>query len=942
MLTPVSVSTFFDCLCTTVSGSHLWKCRLSYGNETLPPGRTMNEGNTKTDSEYFADTSQPVGSVASVVNPLFSLRDDLPPEPPEGFELLEEIGRGGMGLIYRAKDLAFDRDVALKFLQKKYNADSLHSMRFVEEARITGQLQHPGIPPVHQVGKLPDGRPYLVMKLIKGYSLNELLWGKNPKPTDDTKVLPHVIPKNYLAIFEAICQAVGYAHAHQVIHRDLKPHNIMVGAFGEVQVMDWGLAKLLKTGEALKESVSDDPNATRAYLEKSQIHTSGSDLTTAGSVLGTPSYMPPEQAVGANSQLDARSDVFGLGAILCAMLTGKPPFQGEGSEATRLQSALGLLGEAYDRLDACGAESDLIKLAKRCLAAKREDRPENGVAVAREMAQLRTAADERARQAELDRTKAEVQANEHRHRRKVMLIAGVALISVLLVGIVGTTWGLIQAGIKESEAIESANKERQANQQAQDQKNIAEAKESETSKVLEFVKDKIISAARPEGLEQGLGRDVKLRDAMLASISTISKEFENKPLIEARIRMTIGQSFHYLGDRAVAQEQLERAYQIYLKHAGIENEQTLLSLLGLANVHDHNDQYQKALDQRLQAYEIAVRKFGVEHHVTQMAMNNLGASYHRMNRYDDALTLSEEVLKLAQAKFPASNAFTMLCMANLAYEYATMGKVDQSLQLFDETLRLQTAHLGPTHPNTLDTKSNLAMTLVQLMQQEKALPLFKEILEGRTVKQGEDHPSTLQSMRQLAYCYNSQGQYDQAAIVLKKSLPLHEKRFGNSDTRTLECLWMLIATLFDGKQSNEAMPLIDACLWRNGGRIHQGMLNAMYILRFRHNKEVKRLDDCTITLKMWEFRAPKINTDPLDLGRSWAFMASLVKEKNAGQGQEQADRAMAYLEKAQAAGWNDVKELEGHSDFSSLRSRDDYRMLLAKMKLAETKPSTGK
>jgi serine/threonine protein kinase len=179
----------------------------------------------------------------------------LPVNPP-GYELIDEIGHGGMGTVYRARDTALDRDVAVKLLSERYPADSPAAPRFLGEARITGQLQHPGIPAVHQVGTLADGRPFLAMKLIKGSTLEAIL-KQRTGPAFDRGWL--------LAIFEAVCQAVGYAHAHRVIHRDLKPTNVMVGAFGEVQVMDWGLAKVLD-GET--PAAAETPAAeTRAWTE---------------------------------------------------------------------------------------------------------------------------------------------------------------------------------------------------------------------------------------------------------------------------------------------------------------------------------------------------------------------------------------------------------------------------------------------------------------------------------------------------------------------------------------------------------------------------------------------------------------------------------------------------------------------------------------------------
>ncbi len=234
----------------------------------------------------------------------------VPPASPPGYELHEEIGRGGMGVVYRARDAAFDRDVAVKLLADSYPADSSAAQRFLSEARITGQLQHPGIPAVHQVGTLADGRPFLAMKLIKGSTLEAILKQRTDPAADRGRLL---------AIFEAVCQAVGYAHAHHVIHRDLKPANVMVGAFGEVQVMDWGLAKVL--GE--DTPATGDTRAaeqTRAWTQVSPTPEAGSH-TQAGSLVGTPAFIPPEQAIGEIERVNERADVFGLGALLAADLT---------------------------------------------------------------------------------------------------------------------------------------------------------------------------------------------------------------------------------------------------------------------------------------------------------------------------------------------------------------------------------------------------------------------------------------------------------------------------------------------------------------------------------------------------------------------------------------------------------------------------------------------
>ena len=242
---------------------------------------------------------------------------DTPPPTPEGYELLEEVGSGGMGVVYRAREIALDRDVAVKFLQGRYSAHSPSARRFLDEARITGQLQHPAIPPIHHIGTLPDGRPFLVMKLIKGDTLAQLLEDDQDKPGCSPDNRARLVP-----VFAQVCQAVAYAHARKVIHRDLKPANVMVGAFGEVQVMDWGLAKVLTDQpEAPEPTAADDGLRTEIRTSREP-----DSATQAGSVLGTPAFMSPEQAGGEVSRVDERSDVFGLGAVLCAILTGQPPY----------------------------------------------------------------------------------------------------------------------------------------------------------------------------------------------------------------------------------------------------------------------------------------------------------------------------------------------------------------------------------------------------------------------------------------------------------------------------------------------------------------------------------------------------------------------------------------------------------------------------------------
>jgi serine/threonine protein kinase len=232
------------------------------------------------------------------------LRRALREVPDEGgrYELREPVGQGGMGTVYRAFDRALEREVAVKVLRAGLG-DPAAAGRLAREARILARLEHPGVVPVHDAGVLPDGRVFYVMKLVRGERLERLAQS--------------VSGAELLRLFLRICETVGFAHAQGVIHRDLKPSNVMVGPFGEVLVLDWGIARL--TGDPALAAVQPGPPADGAW--EARVPLGGDQADTApGTVLGTPGFMAPEQAQGWHHLVDARTDVYALGAILRALL----------------------------------------------------------------------------------------------------------------------------------------------------------------------------------------------------------------------------------------------------------------------------------------------------------------------------------------------------------------------------------------------------------------------------------------------------------------------------------------------------------------------------------------------------------------------------------------------------------------------------------------------
>jgi serine/threonine-protein kinase len=340
----------------------------------------------------------------------------LPPVP--GYALLAELARGGMGVVFTARDRMLNRDVAVKTLLPGAAANPVAFRRFVTEARITARLCHPAIPPVYALGSLPDGRPFLAMKLVRGRTLAAVLAGRAERTglSDDGLELTALHAPGLLHVFEQICQAVGYAHSQDVIHRDLKPANVMLGAFGEVQVMDWGLARELGRGAGSgSHQPLELPEPPPGVCGDTAVHALGdTEQSRIGEALGTPAFMPPEQAQGDWDNVDARADVFALGGILCVILTGQPPYTGRNVVEVVRRAVVADLAEAFARLDSCGADPGLVALAKQCLSPRREDRLPNAAAVAISLQSHQFEAEERARAAAAARATAAVRLAERK------------------------------------------------------------------------------------------------------------------------------------------------------------------------------------------------------------------------------------------------------------------------------------------------------------------------------------------------------------------------------------------------------------------------------------------------------------------------------------------------------------------------------------------------
>ncbi len=355
---------------------------------------------------------------------------------PDRYELIGEIARGGMGCVLKVRDRNLRRELAVKTLLPRVAGQMSLVERFQGEAEITGSLQHPGIPPVVEVGRLGNGNPFFSMKLVNGDTLAQLLTGRT-SPLDRLD--------DFIEIFQSVSQTIAYAHSRRIIHRDLKPHNVMVGAFGEVQVMDWGLAKSLDRDD--EESVGDD------------VPGSGSETST-GTVLGTLGYMSPEQAWGDRSQVDQRADVYGLGSILCCILTGSPPYTAAQHREAIAARQISPDQTALELADTTKIPEELVSLARQCLAPVDRRLGDAGEVAAAVESYVQSSA-ERARRAEVEAAEQKAKVESERRRFRSQLIAAVAVLGAVTALLVGGGWLWIRETVsrasRDQELSESLN-----------------------------------------------------------------------------------------------------------------------------------------------------------------------------------------------------------------------------------------------------------------------------------------------------------------------------------------------------------------------------------------------------------------------------------------------------------------------------------------------------
>jgi serine/threonine protein kinase len=730
----------------------------------------------------------PEQRIATVADPI----TERPGTAIGPYKLLEQIGEGGFGVVFMAEQQQpLRRKVALKVLKPGMDTHQVVA-RFEAERQALALMDHPNIAHVFDGGQTASGRPYFVMELVKGV------------PITDYCDQNQLTPKERLELFGSVCQAVQHAHHKGIIHRDLKPSNVLVtlqdGA-ALVKVIDFGIAKAL--GQQLTDKTL---------------------FTGFAQLVGTPLYMSPEQAALSNVDVDTRSDVYSLGVLLYELLTGTTPFDEKRllkagydelrriireEEPPRPSTKLST-SEQLAAIAACRklepkkltklVHGELDWMVMKCLEKERGRRYETANSLATDI--QRYLADEPVLAGP---PSASYRLRKLVRRNKGLVAAATVVLVALMGGMVGTTWGLVRAERAWQAESQRAEAERHAKQKAL-------KREAETKAVLEFVEKKVFAAARPKDQEGGQGYDVKLADAVKAALPYVDKSFTDQPLVEARLRMTMGSSFMYLGDARTASEQFQAARQLYTKHLGPDHPDTLTSMNNLAISYAAAGRTQEALKLHKETLQLMKAKLGPDHPDTLGSMNNLANSYDEVGRTQEALKLREETLQLRKATLGPDHPDTLESMHNLASSYEDAGRTQEALKLREETLQLYKAKLGPDHPGTLGSMTNLANSYAAAGRAPEALKLREETLQLMKAKLGPDHPATLRSMNNLANSYDEVGRTQEALKLREETLQLRKATLGPDHPDTLESMDNLASSYEDAGRTQEALKLREETL----------------------------------------------------------------------------------------------------------------------------------
>lgn len=692
------------------------------------------------------------------------------------YQLVRQLGSGGMGTVYLAvrADAEFRKHVAIKLIRKGMESD-LVADRFRKERQILASLEHANIARLFDGGATADGQPYLVMEFVEGQPIDEYCES-------------HLLGvRERVGLFRQVCAAVHYAHQNLIVHRDLKPNNVLVTAQGQVKLLDFGIAKLLR-GE---QDAAAPPTQT-------------------GMPLMTPEYASPEQIRG--QAVTTVSDVYSLGLVLYRLLAGRYPYALKSPLFWEIERIICLedppkpsaaVSEASAWILSRQLRGDLDNIVLKAISKDPSLRYSSAEALSEDLARYLDGQPVAAHPPTFSYL-----AVKFLRRYKTAVVTTSLLLLSLAGGIVAT---LQQARRAEREreraeaSLQRANRERVR----------ADSEAAAARAVNEFLQNDLLAQAsatvqaRPDIKPDP---DLKVRTALDRAAARIAGKFDGKPLVEASIRQTIGDTYLDLGLYSEAQVQVQRALDLRRRVLGGEHLDTLTSLHKLGTLDWYQGKYAEAGPLLTKVLEVRRRVLGEEHADTASTMNDLALVDWYRGEHAPAGLLFTKALEIRRRLLGQEHPDTLSTMNNLAGLYVQEGKYAEGEPLLSKVLEVRRRVLGQEHPNTLLSMNNLAVVLWDEGKYTAAEPLFIAVMGVKLRILGPEHPETLSTINNLAGLYRDEGKYAAAEPLFTKVLDVRRHTLGQEHPDTLISINNLgLLFTFEGSYA-QADPLLSKVL----------------------------------------------------------------------------------------------------------------------------------
>ena len=728
--------------------------------------------------------------------------------------------------------------------------------RFESERQALALMDHPNIAKVLDAGTTENGRPFFVMELVKGIPLTDYC---------DQHRLGLL---ERLTLFRQICSAVQHAHQKGIIHRDLKPTNILVESHDGTpvpKVIDFGLAKATSGLQLTEHSL----------------------YSAFGTVAGTPLYMAPEQASFNAIDVDTRADIYALGVILYELLTGSTPIERETFQKAAIDEMLRMIREVEpptpssristsETLPSLAAtrqtepsrlgrfvRGDLDWIVMKALAKERQRRYESPIAFSQDIERFLNHEPVSA-----GPPTAAYRFKKFVRRNRPQVIAASLVLLALLVGIIGTTLGLIEARRQQRIAIAESLKKEEARQAEADQRKkaveaqrLARAEADKALAINEFLTKDLLTQAEPAN--HAAEDKVTLLEVLDRAAGTVGTRFADQTDIGALLRKTIAKTYHGLAAWPKAEAQW-RAVLEAERQTNRDSAATFLAQSELCHILRHRGQYDAdSLVLAKEAAEGLARTLGRDHPDTLESMDNLGMATYEAGRLDRATLIFEQTLALRKSKLGPDHTDTLASMGNLAMAYWAAHRLDRSIPLFEEALKVERIKSGEDHPDTLKLKANLGVNYTSAGRLAEALPLLEETLTQRKSKLGVDHPDTLMNMVVLADCYQAGGKLDRALPLYEQALALRRSKLGPDHPETLLSMNRVGEAYVNAGKLERAVPLFEeslALIKARFGPVHAEVASqALYMARIylttgRLQQSLPLLEDVSRAVR--EPRAP--------------------------------------------------------------------------------------